>query len=162
MGLSFTNAAGPRQLSHPWVRVPRDSWPYFTVSDSRLPNLEGQVHLFISPRNRVAQLYPQTLGSLFVASYDSQGYGAGDLHRGVVSPLFLSSSLLKSSIFQEIFFPFVWTTIGNVLYGVLIAHCGAVQPSATGHTCCSKLDLFTLLSGHQICFVEAETYFSSH
>jgi hypothetical protein len=33
-------------------------------------NLEGQVPLFISPRNRVAQLYPQALGSLFVASYD--------------------------------------------------------------------------------------------
>jgi hypothetical protein len=25
-----------------------------------------------SPRNRVAQLYPQSLGSLFVVSYDSQ------------------------------------------------------------------------------------------
>jgi hypothetical protein len=41
------------------------------------PNLEGQVPIFISPRNRVAQLYPQALGSLFVASYDSQGYGEG-------------------------------------------------------------------------------------
>jgi hypothetical protein len=33
----------------------------------------------------VAQLYPQTLGSLFVASYDSQGYGGGirrRLHAG--------------------------------------------------------------------------------
>jgi hypothetical protein len=30
--------------------------PYFTVSDSRLPNLEYQVPVFISPRNRVAQL----------------------------------------------------------------------------------------------------------
>jgi hypothetical protein len=30
-GLSFTIAAGPRQRSHSWVRV-----PYFTVSDSRL------------------------------------------------------------------------------------------------------------------------------
>jgi hypothetical protein len=39
------------------------------------PNLEVQVPVFISPSNRVAQLYPQTLGSLFVASYDSQGYG---------------------------------------------------------------------------------------
>jgi hypothetical protein len=29
------------------------------------PNLEGQVPVFISPRNRVAQLYPQALGSLF-------------------------------------------------------------------------------------------------
>jgi hypothetical protein len=37
------------------------------------PNLEGQILVFISPRNRVAQLYPQALSSLFVASYDSQG-----------------------------------------------------------------------------------------
>jgi hypothetical protein len=33
------------------------------------PNLEGQVPVFISSRNRVAQLYPQALGSLFVASW---------------------------------------------------------------------------------------------
>jgi hypothetical protein len=49
------------------------------------PNLEGQVHVFISPRNRVAQLHPQELGSLFVASYDCQGYGGGirlRLHTG--------------------------------------------------------------------------------
>jgi hypothetical protein len=31
------------------------------------PNLEGQAPVFISPRKRVAQLYPQALGSLFVA-----------------------------------------------------------------------------------------------
>jgi hypothetical protein len=37
MGLSFTIAAGPRQRIYSWVRVPWDSWPYFTVSDSRLP-----------------------------------------------------------------------------------------------------------------------------
>jgi hypothetical protein len=40
------------------------------------PNLEGQVPVFISPRN-MARLYSQALGSLFVASYDSQGYGGG-------------------------------------------------------------------------------------
>jgi hypothetical protein len=33
------------------------------------------------PRNRVAQLYPRTLDSLFVTSYDSQGYGGGILTR---------------------------------------------------------------------------------
>jgi hypothetical protein len=33
------------------------------------PNLEGQVSVFISPRNRVAQLYPRALGSLSIASY---------------------------------------------------------------------------------------------
>jgi hypothetical protein len=41
------------------------------------PNLEGQIPVFISPRNRVAQLYPQAPGSIFVASYESQGYGGG-------------------------------------------------------------------------------------
>jgi hypothetical protein len=35
------------------------------------PNLEGQVLVFISFRNRMAQLYPQVLGSLFIACYDS-------------------------------------------------------------------------------------------
>jgi hypothetical protein len=35
----------------------------------KLPNLEGQVLVFISPRNRVAQFYPRALGSLFVTSY---------------------------------------------------------------------------------------------
>jgi hypothetical protein len=35
-------------------------------------NLEGQVPVFISPRNRMVQLHTQTLGSLYVAPYDSQ------------------------------------------------------------------------------------------
>jgi hypothetical protein len=39
------------------------------------PNLEGQVSLFILPKNMVAQLYHQALSSFFVASYNSQGYG---------------------------------------------------------------------------------------
>jgi hypothetical protein len=37
---AFTFASGPRQRSHSRVRVPRDSWPHFTVSDFRdSPNL---------------------------------------------------------------------------------------------------------------------------
>jgi hypothetical protein len=36
-GLSFATATGPGQRTHSWVRVPWDSRPYFTVSDSRLP-----------------------------------------------------------------------------------------------------------------------------
>jgi hypothetical protein len=40
-------------------------------------NLEGQVSVYISRRNSVAQLYPQALSSLFVASYDSQGCSGG-------------------------------------------------------------------------------------
>jgi hypothetical protein len=50
---------------------------YFLIWDS--PNLEGQVPAFISPRNRVPQLHSRALGSLFVVSYDSQGYGGGSL-----------------------------------------------------------------------------------
>jgi hypothetical protein len=45
------------------------------------PNLKGQVPVFICPRNMVAQLYPQALGSLFVASYDSEGYDGGIRNR---------------------------------------------------------------------------------
>jgi hypothetical protein len=61
-------------------------------------NLEGQVPIFIFPRNRVAQLYAQTLGSLFVASYDSQGCGGG------VRPRLHAGSwrlLLLSTVFKE-------------------------------------------------------------
>jgi hypothetical protein len=36
MGLSFTTAASPRQRSYSRVRVPRNSWPHFIASDSRL------------------------------------------------------------------------------------------------------------------------------
>jgi hypothetical protein len=41
MGLSFTIAVGPRQRSHSQVRVPLNSWQYFTVSDSWLPEPGG-------------------------------------------------------------------------------------------------------------------------
>jgi hypothetical protein len=44
------------------------------------PNLEGQVPVFISPQETRWPSYtprPQALGFLFVASYDSQGYGGG-------------------------------------------------------------------------------------
>jgi hypothetical protein len=49
------------------------------------PNLEEQVPAFIFSRNRVVQLYPQALGSIFVTRYDSQGCGGGirtRLHAG--------------------------------------------------------------------------------
>jgi hypothetical protein len=58
------------------------------VQDS--PNLEGQVPIFITPRKKVAQLYPRALGSLFVASYDSQGYSGViriRLHVGMLQQL---------------------------------------------------------------------------
>jgi hypothetical protein len=57
---------------------PTELRPNSTVSFETPSNLEGQVPVFIYPRNRVAQLYPWELSSLFVASYDSRGYG-GDV-----------------------------------------------------------------------------------
>jgi hypothetical protein len=49
---------------------------FFRASTSALRpvfNLEDQVPVFMSPRDRLAQLYPQAPGSFFV-SYDSQTY----------------------------------------------------------------------------------------
>jgi hypothetical protein len=60
-----------------------------------IPKLEGQVPVFISPRNRVVRLYPQALGSLSFAAYVSQGYGGGiriRLHTGYLGKL-LSGNL---------------------------------------------------------------------
>jgi hypothetical protein len=81
MGLSLTIAAGSRPRSHSQVIVPRDSCHILMSQIRDSPNLEGQVPELISPRNRVARLYPQALGSLFVASHDSQGYGGGNRTR---------------------------------------------------------------------------------
>jgi hypothetical protein len=67
LGLPFTTAAVPRQRSHSHDHI-------LLPQIGHSPNLEGQVPVFISPMNRVARLYPQALGSLFVASYDMQDY----------------------------------------------------------------------------------------
>jgi hypothetical protein len=58
---------------HKFARLESPRTHNYILSHLRLPNLEGQVPVFISPRNRAAQLYPQALGFLFVAS--SRGYG---------------------------------------------------------------------------------------
>jgi hypothetical protein len=39
--LLFTIAAGTRQRTHSHIRVPRDPWPHFTLSDSILPKPGG-------------------------------------------------------------------------------------------------------------------------
>jgi hypothetical protein len=65
MGLSFTIAADPRQRSHSRVRVPRGSWTYFTVSDSRLPQ-PGRPgpHVYI-PQEEDGPVIPTGTGFLF-------------------------------------------------------------------------------------------------
>jgi hypothetical protein len=50
-------------------RATRDHMLLSQTRDS--PKLYGQDPVFISPRNTVARLYSQALGSFFVASYDS-------------------------------------------------------------------------------------------
>jgi hypothetical protein len=67
---SFTTATDPRQRSHSLNRVPRNSWTYFTVSDSRLPQTWGsRPRIYIppgagwpsyTPRNRIPFSSPPT------------------------------------------------------------------------------------------------------
>jgi hypothetical protein len=70
MSLSFTIAA---DLTNTDIlrSESRGTHEHILLSQIRdSPNLEGQVLVFISPRNRVARLYPQALGSLLIASYN--------------------------------------------------------------------------------------------
>jgi hypothetical protein len=60
-GLSFTIAAGPRQSSRSLVRIPRDSLPYFTVSDSRLGQHGGPgPRIYIPPEQGGSVIPPGT------------------------------------------------------------------------------------------------------
>jgi hypothetical protein len=71
------------------------------------PNVEGQVPAFISLRNKVAQLYPQALGSLVVGSFHSQGYGGGvrpRLYTGSPIPLDRSSDVASERIRRKYHF----------------------------------------------------------
>jgi hypothetical protein len=65
------------------------------------PNLEGQSPVIIPRRKRVAQLHPQALGSLFIASHDSQGYGGGIGYR-------LHTGLVNESINESILLMHIW------------------------------------------------------
>jgi hypothetical protein len=77
MGLSFTIATGLASavILRSEFRVTHNHIVLSQIRDS--PNPEDQVPVFISPRNRIAQLEPQALGSFSVASYDSQCYDGG-------------------------------------------------------------------------------------
>jgi hypothetical protein len=48
-GVSFTIVVGPCQCSHSRVWVLRDSWPYFTVSDSGIPPTWRARSLYLYP-----------------------------------------------------------------------------------------------------------------
>jgi hypothetical protein len=77
MGLSFTIDAGPRQRSHSQVRS-RGTHDHILLSQIRVPPQPGGrgPRIYI-PQEQGSPVIPPALGSLFVASYDSQGYGGG-------------------------------------------------------------------------------------
>jgi hypothetical protein len=63
--------SGPRQRRHSRVWVPRESWHYFTVSDSRLLQPGGpDPHIYIHQEQSGLAISPGT-GFPFVASYGS-------------------------------------------------------------------------------------------
>jgi hypothetical protein len=62
--VSFTIVAGPHQRSNSRVRVPWDSWPYFTVSNSRLPQLRGSGPRIYNPQELGGPVIPPGTGLL--------------------------------------------------------------------------------------------------
>jgi hypothetical protein len=66
MGLSFTIVAEPRQRSYFLVWVPQDSWPYITVSDSRLPQSGGQGPCIYIPQQQGGPVIPRGAGFPFL------------------------------------------------------------------------------------------------
>jgi hypothetical protein len=61
-----------QSFSGPSPAVPTTT--FYSLRFETPPNLESKISVFISPRNKVSQLYPKALGSLFVAFYDTQEY----------------------------------------------------------------------------------------
>jgi hypothetical protein len=64
-GLSFAIAGGPRQCSSFWVWVPRDSWPYFSVSHLRLAQLGRPDPCIYIPQAQVGPVTPPGSGFPF-------------------------------------------------------------------------------------------------
>jgi hypothetical protein len=94
-GLSFTTAAGLREHSHSQVRVPRDSRPRFTASDSRLLQPGGPSSRIYIPQEQGRLVMSPSTGFSFVLFYDPQGYS-------VLSVLSLSFSYDRRSVGQSL------------------------------------------------------------
>jgi hypothetical protein len=58
----------PPQRSHSRVRVPRESWPHFTLSESKLPQPGGPGSSIYIPQEQDGPVIPPGTGFLFVAS----------------------------------------------------------------------------------------------
>jgi hypothetical protein len=80
---------------------PRDSWSHFTVSDSRLPQPGGPGPRIYIPQEQGGSFIPPGTLLLFIASYDSPGYGGGirpRLHTGLNCQLLLVSRYVASGL----------------------------------------------------------------
>jgi hypothetical protein len=90
-GLSFTISAGSRQHSHSRVRVSRDSWPYFTVSGSRLPQPGGTGPRIYIPQEQGGPVIPPGTGFPFRRLLR---------HAGLRVEVFFSESLKANALSQ--------------------------------------------------------------
>jgi hypothetical protein len=74
---------------------------FYCPNSTDSTNLKGQVPVFISPRKQVAL----GAGFLFVASYNSQGYGGGILtclHMGIVRLQVKFKVMLRLTVSQSV------------------------------------------------------------
>jgi hypothetical protein len=74
---SFAIAADPCQHSHSRVWVPQDSWPYFTVWNSRLPELGGPGPCIYIPQKWGGLVIPPDTGFPFHRLLWLEGLGGG-------------------------------------------------------------------------------------
>jgi hypothetical protein len=63
--LSFTTVVGPGQRSHSLIRVPRDSWPHFNLSDSILLQSERSGPRIYIPQDQDGPVVPPGNGFPF-------------------------------------------------------------------------------------------------
>jgi hypothetical protein len=75
----------------------RPYWPYCCLIRD-FSNLEGQVPVFISPRNRLTQLYSRALGSLLVALKKEQGITP----KGRITSRYLLNTCLSNPLFLKL------------------------------------------------------------
>jgi hypothetical protein len=94
--LSFTIAVGSHQGNHSQVRVPRDSSPYFTLSDSRLHQPGGPDPRVYILQKHCRPVIPLSTGLLFRRLLRLTGlrlrYSTAPPHAPVLSSLSLSLS----------------------------------------------------------------------
>jgi hypothetical protein len=80
---------------------------YRTRSSALRPtsNLEGQIPIFMFPRDRVSQLHPQPPDTLFFFFYDSQGCGSGEFNEityyALIMRLVISAQTHYSLLMQD-------------------------------------------------------------